>query len=206
MAEPLEIAGEIENVTDGVYHWRIENSSIGGALSSSHAVVEDNVCVLVDPVRVSDDALTALPRPTAILLSATCHQRSSWHYRSKLGAEVWLPEDARAADEKPDRHFAEGDVLPGGLKAIRTPGPERAHYSFLLERGPGVFFCSDLVANAGTSDLHFIPPEYHEDPAETRRSVEMLLELPFSILCLDHGAPVRHDPKAQIRKLLASAP
>src|SRR5436853_516251 len=81
-------------------------------------------------------------------------------------------------------------VLLGGLRAIRTPGPEKPHYSFLLEREPGVLFCSDLISNDGGRELRFVPAEYHEDPAETRRSVERLLDLEFSILCLDHGAPL----------------
>ena len=202
MTEPREIADGVEPVTDGVWHWRIHNSGIGGAISSSHAVAADGGCVLVDPVRLADDALASLPRPTAVALDATTHQRASWRYREQFGIEVWLPEDARAGDEEPDRRYAEGELLPGGLRAIRTPGPEWPHYSFLLERRPGVLFCSDLISNEGGRELRFVPPEYHEDPEETRRSVERLLDLDFEILCLDHGAPVADDPKAAIRNLL----
>jgi hypothetical protein len=205
MTEPNEVAESIETVTDGVWHWRIHNASLGGAISGSHAVADDGGCVLVDPVRLSDDAFATLPPVQAILLTATCHQRSAWHYRAGLGVEVWLPRDARPGDEEPDRRYAEGDVLPGGLRAIHTPGPEQPHHSFLLERAPGVLFCSDLLMNDGGTELHLVPPEYHEDPAETRRSVERLLGLDFSILCLDHGVPAAHDPKAAIRHLLASA-
>jgi hypothetical protein len=46
-------------------------------------------------------------------------------------------------------------------------------------------------------------PAFHEDPAATRASVEHLLDLPFGILCLAHGAPVTDDPKAALRALLA---
>ncbi len=59
------------------------------------------------------------------------------------------------------------------------------------------------VISSAEGELRFIPFEYHEDPAETRRSVEGLLDLDFEILCLDHGAPVTDDPKAAIRRLLA---
>lgn len=205
MSEPREIAEEVEEVVRGVYHWRIRNSAIGGEISSSHAVAVVEGSVLVDPVRLGADALATLPQPRAILLTARCHQRSAWRYRSELGIEVWLPEDASAADEEPDRRYAEGDVLPGGLSVVRTPGPEWPHYSFLLRRDLGVLFCSDLVSNAGGRELSFVSPEFHEDPAETRRSAERLLGLPFSILCLDHGVPITADPKAALRELLQSS-
>jgi hypothetical protein len=205
MSEPKEMADQVEEIADGLYHWRIHNSAIGGALSSSHAVSTSEGSVLIDPVRLADDALATLPRPSAIVLTARCHQRCAWRYRSQLGVEVWLPEDAAAADEQPDRRYAEGDVLPGGLVAVRTPGPEWPHYSFLLEAEPGVLFCSDLISNDDDRRLRFVPPEYHDDPAETRRSVEKLLDLPFTILCLDHGAPLVDDPKEALRELLDSS-
>jgi len=34
-----------------------------------------------------------------------------------------------------------------------------------------------------------IPAEYHEDPEATRDSLRRLLDLPFEILCMAHGAP-----------------
>ena len=204
MSEPREVADRVEEAADGVWHWRIHNANIGGAISSSHAVATDGGCVVIDPVRLAADPLATLPTPESILLTATCHQRAAWRYRRELGIEVWAPQDARAGDESPDRTYAEGDLLPGGLLAIRTPGPEWAHYSLLLRRDRGVLFCSDLISNHD-GRLEFVPFEYHEDPAETRRSVERLLDLDFSILCLDHGAPLTGDPKAAIRALLERA-
>ena len=207
MSEPREIAGSIEKVDSGIYHWQIRNSAIGGAISSSHALATDGEgCVFIDPVRLSDEALERLPAPQAILLTARCHQRAAWRYRKQFGIEVWLPEDATEADEEPDRRYSEGDILPGDLRAIRTPGPEWPHYSFLLEAAPGVLFCSDLISHRPAEGLSFIPFEYHEDPAQTRRSVEHLLELQFSILCFDHGSPLAEDPKAALRDLLARVP
>jgi glyoxylase-like metal-dependent hydrolase (beta-lactamase superfamily II) len=203
MSEPRETAERAEVVVEGLYHWRINNSGIGGNVSSSHVLVTGGGCVLIDPVRLAEEALASMPLPTAIVLTARCHQRAAWSYRREFGLEVWLPEDAAAADEEPDRRYADGDVLPGGLVAVRTPGPEWPHYSLLLEGDPGVVFCADLVMHDGDGTLHFVPPEFHEDPAETRRSVEKLLGLPFAILCFDHGAPIVDDPKAALRRLLA---
>ena len=204
MTEPREIADSVERVADGIWHWRIRNANIGGGFSSSHAVATETGCVLIDPVRLAPEALTMLPSPEAALLTARTHQRSTWNYRRELGIEVWLADDAPPAEEEPDHRYAEGDILPGGLEAIRTPGPEWPHYCFLLGRGPGVLFCSDLLMDDGGS-LAFVPFEFHDDPDETRRSVERLLDLDFTILCLDHGPPLTEDPKSAIRELLATA-
>jgi glyoxylase-like metal-dependent hydrolase (beta-lactamase superfamily II) len=205
VAEPREIADSVEQVTDGVWHWRIRNASIGGEISSSHAVEADGGSVLIDPVRLRDDALATLPAPTAIVLTAATHQRAAWRYRRDFGAEIWLPEGSRATDEEPDHTYAADDLLLGGLRAVHTPGPEKPHYSLLLERDLGVLFCSDLIQNDGGRELAFVEPQFHEDPAETRRSVERLLDLDFSILCLDHGAPMADDAKSAIRDLLVTS-
>lgn len=205
MSEPREIAPAATEVVPGLWHWRISNSAIGGHTSSSQALLTRDGLVLIDPVRLDGAALGALPRPVATLLTARCHQRAAWRYRRELGVEVWLPEDASAADEEPDHSYADGDRLPGGLRALRTPGPEWPHYSFLHEGEPGILFCSDLLGSDDERGLHFINPAFHEDPAATRASVEGLLDLAFSVLCLDHGAPVTGDAKAAIRTVLAHA-
>jgi hypothetical protein len=203
MTEPTEVADASEVVVAGVWHWRVRNHAIGGAFSSSQAVAGDGgEFVLIDPVGLAPEAMAALPLPTAICLTAKCHQRAAWRYRLDFAAAVWAPEGTVPMEGEPDHRYKAGDMLPGGLRAVHTPGPEPVHYSFLLERGAGVLFCSDLLGNDPLRGLDFVPPEFHDDPAETRRSVEGLLELPFAVLCLDHGPPVVDDPKSAIRALL----
>jgi len=202
MTEPAETAAGCEQVAPGVWHWRISNRAIGGAMSSSHLVADGREAVLVDPVRLGAEAMAALPRPTATCLTAKCHQRSAWRYRDELGAPVWAPRGTVPMDAEPDHRYAAGDLLPGGLRAVHTPGPEDVHFCFLLEREEGVLLCSDLLSRREGGELAFVPLEYHDDPAATRRSVESLLDLSFSVLCLDHGPPLTDDPKAAIRALL----
>jgi hypothetical protein len=202
MTEPREIADHADQVTEGVWTWAIANSRIGGSTSSSHLVDTDDGAVMIDPVRLAPEALAELPAPRRVYLTAKCHQRAAWRYRRDFGAEVWAPHGAATADEEPDRRYGDGDALPGGLRAVRTPGPEEAHYCLLLDRGGGVLFCSDLLMGDPDDGLEFVPFEYHDDPAATRRSVEGLLDLPFSTLCLDHGEPFA-DGHGAIRALLA---
>lgn len=203
MTEPAAVATGIEEVCPGVLHWRISDERIGGHTSAAHAVATDDGTVLIDPLPLPETALDELAPVSAICLTAQCHQRSAWRYREQLGAPVYTPA-TRPMEGTPDELYAAGDRLPGGLVAIHTPGPEEAHFSFLLERDPGVLFCSDLLM-VDEDRLEFVPLQYHDDPDTTRRSVEALLDLPFTVLCLDHGPPIREGAKDAIRELLASS-
>jgi glyoxylase-like metal-dependent hydrolase (beta-lactamase superfamily II) len=204
MSEPREIAARAEQVLEGLWHWSIANSAIGGATSSCQAMAVDGGCVLIDPLQLAENQLESLPRPSAIVLTARCHQRSAWRYRRRFGVEVWAPEGAPAMDEEPDRRYAEGDLVPGGLRAIRTPGPEPVHYCLLREDAPRILFCSDLLMRGDGGEVAFVPGRFHDDPAETRRSVERLAELDLDVLCLDHGRPVTDDPHRAIEALLTA--
>jgi hypothetical protein len=203
MAEPNAVAEAAEEVVPGVWRWGVANERIGGAESTGHAVAAPDGVVLVDPVRLAPEALAALGVVSAILLSAQCHQRSSWRYRRDFGAAVWAPEGTRPMEEEPDERYRVDDLLPGGLRAVHTPGPEEVHFCFLMERDPRVLFCSDLLTNYGGRGLDFVPLQYHDDPPQTRRTVEGLLDLDFDVLCLDHGTAIVDDPKAEIQALLA---
>ncbi len=203
MSEPREVAASAEPVINGIWHWHIQNSGIGGAMSSSQAIAADGGTVLIDPVQLDPEELAGLREPIAIVLTSKGHQRSAWRYRSEFGAEVWLPEGAAEADEQPDHRYGDGDSLPGGLRAVLTPGPAPIHYCVLLEREPGVIFVSDLLHHVG--ELEFVAPELHDDPAETRRSVAKLLDLPFTVMCFAHGVPLTDDPKRALKNLLAKS-
>jgi hypothetical protein len=203
MAEPNAVAEAADEVVPGVWDWGVANERIGGAESTGHAVAGPEGTVLVDPVRLAAAPLAELGPVAAVLLTAQCHQRSAWRYRRELGTRVWAPEGTRAMEEEPDERYRAGDELPGGLRAVHTPGPEEVHFSFLRPGAPGVLFCSDLLTNYGGRGLDFVPLQYHDDPAQTRRTVEGLLDLDFDVLCLDHGSAIADDPKAEIRALLA---
>lgn len=203
MTEPREVADRADEVVAGLHHWHVHNSDIGGALSSSHALSTGDGSVFIDPVRLADDKLAELPRPSAILLTASWHQRAAWRYRRQLGAEVWLPADAPPAEGEPDRRYADDAALPGGLVALRSSSPDWPQYSLLRAAEPAMLFCPDLVWNHG-GELHFVTAPGQEVSAATLRSVERLAELPFSILCFAHGEPLLDDPQAALLRLLES--
>ncbi len=189
MSEPKARAGEIERVAPGVWHWWVWDDRIDFR-SDAHAVNGDRGKVLIDPLPLAPGALAALGRVEAICLTAACHQRSAWRYRRRFGVRVHAPEGTRPMEEEPDVRYRDGDSLPGGLRAVRTPGPEAAHYALWRRRRPAVVFCPDLVVATEEGTLALMPADLHESPRATRRSIRRLARLPASILCLDHGAPL----------------
>src|SRR5262245_27370822 len=199
MSEPPEVAAAAGQAAPGIWHWLVQNSAIGGSPSSGHLVEHGADRVLVDPVRLADDALRALPEPTAVVLTAKCHQRAAWRYRREFGIPVYMPAGAPEADEEPDERYADGDRLPAGMQAVQTPGPEPVHFCLLLDPEQDALICSDLLMF--TDHLQFVPLRFHDDPDATRASVRGLLDLPFELLLLDHGPP-QHDPKPQIQRVL----
>jgi hypothetical protein len=204
MSEPITVADRVDEVVPGVWRWHVLDERIDFE-SDAHAVAADGGTVLIDPLPLADAALDALQPVTAICLTAACHQRSAWRYRRALGVKVHAPKASREMDEDPDRRYGDGEALPGGLVAIHTPGPDEAHYAFLRPGPPAVLFCPDLVMRANDGALTLIPAEYHEDPAATLASLRRLLDLPFEILCFDHGAPVTVNPHAALRAVLNKA-
>ncbi len=201
MSEPKAVAETIEKVVPGLWRWHVLDERIGSE-SDAYAICGDDGAVLIDPLPLWDQSLKKLEPIIAICLTAACHQRSAWRYRRTYGVKVYAPEGCRAMDEAPDVRYRAGEMLPGGLRAIHTPGPESVHYALWRERSPSVLFCPDLIMRDADGALSLIPAEYHEDPGATRDSVRRLLDLPFGILCMDHGAPMTDNPHAALRRLL----
>jgi metallo-beta-lactamase superfamily protein len=204
MGEPTEVAQAVEEVVPGVWHWRVHDDRID-FLSAAHALASGDGVVLIDPLPLAPAALAGLGPVSAICLTSGSHERSAWRLRRELRVPVHAPALSRLVEEKPDVRYGDGDLLPGGLRAIFTPGAGTTQHTLFRDSEPAVAFVSDLLTKAPDGPLALVPAQYMHDPAEARRSVEKLLDLPFSILCLGHGVPVTDDPKTALRAVLADS-
>lgn len=200
MSEPKNRAKKIETVVPGILHWSVFDDRIHSE-THAHAVVEGGKSVLIDPLPIEESALKDLGKVEAICLTGSCHQRSAWRHRKQFGVKVYAPKGAEGLEEKPDVEYGAGDALPGGLKAVHAPGPTEVHYAFHLERGGGALFCADILTHDGKK-VGFVPSEYQDDPKRTRQTARRLIEMKFSTLLFDHGAPITREPQAAIRKAL----
>lgn len=203
MSEPRQIATEIDAVTPDVWRWGVHDDRID-ARSDAYAVVHRDGAVLVDPLALDEIALERLRPVGAICLTIQSHQRAAWRYRRLLGVPVYAPHGSEGLEETPDIWFRDGDVLPGGLRAVHAPGPCEASYAFHLA-GPaegGTLFIGDLLVEGRGGELAFVPDLYQDEPLRTRESVRALLALQADVVLSGHAAPVTSGGRAAMRRAL----
>jgi glyoxylase-like metal-dependent hydrolase (beta-lactamase superfamily II) len=201
VSEPKTVAASLEEVVPGVRRWSIHDERID-FLGAAYAVTTEDGTVLIDPLRLEDDALAELGRLEAIVLTCGSHQRCAWRYRRELGAKVYAPAQAKEIDEEPDVRYGDGDTLPGGLRAVFTPGAGTTQHTLLLGE-PKVAFVPDMLVETPDGRVAMLASRWMYDPAEARRSVEKLLDLDFDVLCLAHGGAVTEGAKDAVRGALA---
>ena len=202
MSEPASEARTLEPVVAGIWHWHLDDDRIGNFISAASAIESEDGAVLIDPLPLAASELGRLGEVCAIVLTSGSHQRSAWRLRPELSAAVYAPELSQTLEEEPDVRYGDDDLLPGGLRAIFTPGAGTTQHTLIRERDPRVAFVPDMLARPVGAPLMLVPAEFQHDPAEGRRSTEKLLELDFSVLCLAHGTPVVSDPHGAIREAL----
>lgn len=194
MSEPRRAAARVRTVEPGLLHWSVLDDRIGFR-SDAYAVAAEGGTMLIDPLPLAEGPLRTLERPMAAILTIQSHQRSSWRYRARFGLRVYAPVGAEGLEEEPDVWYGEGTRLPGGLRALHSPGPCEASYALLLEqrRGGGVLFLGDLLARTEGGGLAFVPDRFQDAPARTRESVARLAALEVSVVCPGHGRPFTAD-------------
>lgn len=203
MSEPKAVAERVTEVVPGLWAWSVADDRIGGYQSTAYALAAPEETVLIDPLPLAAGPARQLGEVTAIVLTSGGHERSAWRLRRELGVPVHAPAPAKQIEEEPDVRYGDGDVLPGGLTAVFTPGAGTTQHALVTGGEPAIAFVSDLLVNVPESGgLALTPAEFVYDADEQRRSVERLLELPFTVLCPAHGEPIAADAHAAIRAAL----
>lgn len=106
---------------------------------------------------------------------------------NRLVCRFLLPDAPTEVEPTAVEHeVADGDTLPGGLRAIHVPGHCAGQLAFLRPGGGGALIAADAAANAFGLALS---PMY-EDLDEGRRSLAKLSALDFEVAVFGHGRPI----------------
>jgi glyoxylase-like metal-dependent hydrolase (beta-lactamase superfamily II) len=97
--------------------------------------------------------------------------------------------------------YADGDLLdvPGGLRAVHTPGHTGGHCSLLAEEA-GVLFAGDALTTASFLTGETAPRvhPFNEDAERARDSLSRLEELSAGVVVFGHGAPFAGPPNEAV--------
>jgi glyoxylase-like metal-dependent hydrolase (beta-lactamase superfamily II) len=93
----------------------------------------------------------------------------------------------------------DGDDL-AGFRVLHTPGHTAGHVMF-FRATDRVAIAGDLLANmhflTGEPGLRQPPPFFSADPAQNRRSIQILAGLQPAVVCFGHGPPLRDGTALQ---------
>jgi hypothetical protein len=172
--------------------------------------------VLIDPEQPDETGAAELLRihpgpPRAVVLTNNQHERSAYRIRESTGAPVWAPKSGEQDLEgTPDHLYADGDALPGRLRAIDISG--RFSGDSVLwwpaPTGERVLFTGDTLCGAVSPDnpenaghprraagLYLGAGPFYlklEHPDRLKASLRRVLDEDFDLICGAHGVPVRN--------------
>lgn len=98
-----------------------------------------------------------------------------------------------------DREVADGEVLPGGLRAIHAPGHCAGQVVLHWPEHGGVLVAADAAAHV----IGLAPSPAYEDLALGLRTLARLAALDFEVAVFGHGRPIRAGASARFRAKFA---
>jgi hypothetical protein len=201
------VAGELRDVTSGLWIWRLEHPAWRPGLAwepvvTSTCVESRGEVAVLDPLAPPSEAdeiwarLDERPPTTAVVLKPD-HVRDVDAFVRRYGARAFGP-DLFFRDDIPETELepiGPGSELPGGLVA-QYDGRGRNETPLWLPEPRALVFADALTAPEGTLRVWSTP--WHEE--RVLPALRALLGLPFEHVVVAHGEPV-HDRAAYERAL-----
>jgi hypothetical protein len=198
---------EVRDIAPGLWlwrqpHWEWRDGADWEPEVASFVVEAGGEVVLLDPLAPRPTATDVWSRlesapPTAVVVLKPDHVRDvelfvHWYGARAFGPYLFWEGDKPRSQLIPVRP---GDVLPGGLRAV-SDGRGGMETPLYLPEQRALVFADGMTAPGG--ELRIWWSRGYE--ARTLPAFRSLLELPFEIVLVSHGAPV-HDRAAFVAAL-----
>jgi glyoxylase-like metal-dependent hydrolase (beta-lactamase superfamily II) len=127
------------------------------------------------------------------------HEREAVYLRDGRSPRTTRGKTRTFAKVPVTTEFQHDSLLPGGLRAVHTPGHSPGHTA-LLHEDTGVLITGDAVMNL--RGLRYAPAFLCTDPDRNRSSADGLADLDFEVAAFAHGPELRRGARAAVRALL----
>jgi glyoxylase-like metal-dependent hydrolase (beta-lactamase superfamily II) len=164
--------------------------------------------ILVDPPPITPEDLAQIQRGGAldlILITNRDHEREAAGLQRELGGQVWVPAaDALQMTLKADKTYTDGELLPGGIRAIQLEGQKSPGESALfIQQGKGILIVGDALIGKPPGSVSMLPAEKYADAARAREGLKPLLTYHFDALLVGDGAAILSGAKPVVERVLA---
>ena len=139
-----------------------------------------------------------------IVITNRDHEREAETLQKEFHCQVLIPEsDSKEMSIQPTRTYADGDLLPGGIWAVRlkdqkSPG-ECALY---LQQGQGIMIVGDALIGKPHGAVSLLSPEKYGDITKARQGLQRLLKFNFDSLLVGDGHAILTGAKAVVQDAL----
>jgi len=163
--------------------------------------------ILVDPPPLDTEARMAVltgPPLDYVVLTNRDHMRETEACRREFHAKVYVPAaDAVQMDITPDKTYADGELLPGGLWVIHLEGMKSPGESALfLERGKGILIVGDALIGKPPNHLSLLAAEKLPDIGKAKEGLRRLLKYNFDMVLVGDGASILTEGKEAVRRAI----
>ena len=169
---------------------------------------DGNLCI--DPVPPGDADLAEIVRigVTTILLTNRNHSRAANAVRARTSAKTLIhPDDAahaRSQGAEIDGDMNVGEKV-GPLTIVAVPGKSPGEVALHWPERRLVIVGDAVIGNP-PGQCGLLREKVMDDPVRLRQSVRRLLDLEFDTLLFGDGAPILHDAKSRLQKLVDTFP
>lgn len=194
----------------GLFHWTAQHERIGMDVSSYFVAGE--ALALIDPMLPQGgvEAIEAIARPEAIVLTTRHHLRHAERFAAAFGCPILCHEEGlhEFAGGGPDvAGFGFGDELRPGLVALEMDAISPDDTALHVSAGNGVLAFADAIIRYG-GEIGFVPDHLIGDDPEAvkrrvREALEPMLDRDFDTLLFAHGDPLVGGGRRALERFVA---
>lgn len=199
----------MDEILPQLFHWTTRRETIGKVVSSYYVAGE--AATLVDPMMPEGgvEAVAALGRPRAIVLTNRHHLRAAQDFCEAFECPIVAHEAGlhEFADGDPTvRGFGFGENLRPGIEALEVGAITPEETALHISVGAGALAFADAIVHYGDEISMVGDSLLGDDPEAVKRAVRDaisgLLARDFDAVLFAHGDPIPSDGRAALRRFV----